>query len=384
MRKLCLVCLIAVSGIALNLTSESFPNPCGNGALQPNWSVDPRGGSVLSWIEPSKTGLLDLRYAVRRGAAWSEPRTVATNRHFFRHPAELPEVMQFSDTMWLAHWVEVPQESSDAEFIYVSSSSDGVHWSQPLMANQDRKPVEHGLVSMIESGKNEASLFWLETPKGEDGPGYLMHTVVNAQGKETKEEPIDTDVCSCCSTAVARTAKGLLVAYRDHTNSDIRDISVTRLENDKWSKPNNVHADNWKLDACPINGPGVAAKDNRVAVVWYTGAQDSPRTQIAFSNDSGSTFANSVVVSTGHSQGFPSVILDENGGAIVSWLEQGKDATRLLVRSVDAAGVLGQVLQVATGTKTSLGYPRLVRAGGASLIAWGSSSSKILTATLRP
>jgi hypothetical protein len=209
-----------------------------------------------------------------------------------------------------------------------------------------------------------------------------MRTVVGKDGKEIKEEQIDTDVCSCCSTAVANTSKGLLVAYRDHTPADIRDISVIRLENAKWGQPKNVHADNWKLDACPVNGPAITAKGDRVAVAWYTAAQDNPRTLIAFSSDSGSTFGNPVVTSTGRSQGYTSVVLDDNGGATLSWIEQGGDSSRLLVRAVDAAGKAGPVLQVAVGNRTALGYPRLIRAGKDTLIAWGSASSKVETAVL--
>jgi hypothetical protein len=383
MRILPLACLIAVSGFAQTFTAVPLPNPSGNGGLQANWSATPHGGAVLSWTEPSKGGLYDLRYAVRRDSGWSEPRTIATNRHFFRHPAELPEVIELSDTLWLAHWVEMPKESSDEEFIYVSSSTDGLHWTPPLIAHKDRSPVQHGLVSMIPSGAGEASLFWLETPKGEDGPGYLMRTVVSASGQEMKEEQIDTDVCSCCSTAVANTAKGLLVAYRDHTPADIRDISVVRLENGRWTQPKNVHADNWKLNACPVNGPAIAAKGDRAAVSWFTAAKDSPRTEIALSSDSGSTFGNPVVVSTGHSEGYTSVVLDENGNAVVSWIEQGGGASRLLVRAVTPAGVAGPILQVASGTRASLGYPRLVQTGKDTLVAWGGPNSKILTAALR-
>jgi len=119
-----------------------------------------------------------------------------------------------------------------------------------------------------------------------------------------------------------------------------------------------------------------------VAVSWYTAAQDTPRTLIALSGDSGSTFGNAVTVSTGRSQGYTSVAVDESGGAVVSWIEQGGEASRLLIREVDAKGVAGPVLQVATGSRMNLGYPRLVRVGKDTLIAWGSASSKVMTAVL--
>src|SRR5579864_1585833 len=276
MRDVALFLMLAaaVPGFGQKFTAETLANPAAPGSLQPNWSATPDGNAVLSWIEPTKDGSYTLRYAVRRGSNWSEARTIAEHRKFFRHPAEVPEVMAMSDKLWLAHWVEMPKESSEAEFLYVSSSTDGVHWTAPAIAHKDRSEVQHGLVSMVGSGNGEASLFWLETPKGEDGPGYLMRTVVNAAGQEIKEERLDADVCVCCPTAVTKTAKGLLVAYRAHTPDDIRDISVIRFENNRWSLSKNVHADNWHINACPTNAAAVAAKGDKVGLSWYTSAQD--------------------------------------------------------------------------------------------------------------
>jgi hypothetical protein len=373
---------IALPMLGQTLTVEPFPNPSGSGALQPNWSATPDGGAVLSWIESLKDGSYSLRYAVRRGTAWSDPHTVAEHRRFFRHPAEIPEVITMDAGHWLAHWVEMPNESSDAEYLYVSSSTDGVHWTTPLMAHRDRSPVQHGLASMLGSGNGEASVIWLETPKGEDGPAYLMRTIVDLTGKEVREERLDPDVCSCCPTSVAKTSKGLLIAYRDHTPDDIRDISVIRFEGGKWSQPKNIHADNWQLDACPINAASVAARGDHVVIGWFTGAQDSPKTQVVFSEDGGVNFSKPSVASTGHALGYTSVVLNEDGGATASWLERNADGpTHVLARTISAAGAPGPVAEIASGERQSLGYPRLFRSADGTFIAWGSS--KVQTARLQ-
>ena len=212
------------------LTATLMDNPSKEGSLQPNWSVAPDGSAVLSWIEPAKEGNYSLRYAVRRGSTWSDAHTVVANRHFFRQPAEIPEVIAMGDHLWMAHWIEMPKEGSEAEYVYVSTSTDGIRWTAPALAHKDKSEVEHGLASMVASGTNEVSVFWLETPQGEDGPAHLKRTVVDASGKSILEERLDPDVCTCCPTAAAKTAKGLLVAYRDHTPEDIRDISVIRFE----------------------------------------------------------------------------------------------------------------------------------------------------------
>ena len=381
-RFLMLAAMLAIPGSSQSLSRSPFPNPAGAGSLQPNWSVTPDGGTVLNWIEASKDGSYSLRYAVRHGDSWSQPVTIAAHRHFFRHPAEVPEVMEMAGGHWLAHWVE-NQESSDAEFVYVSSSADGTHWTTPLMAHRDRSPVQHGLVSMAENVGGGASLFWLEALKGEDGPVYLMRTVVDGSGKEVNEERLDDDVCACCPTAVAKTTKGLVVAYRDHTPKDIRDIAVVRLENGHWSPSKIINPDNWQIDACPINAASIAARGDKVAIAWYTAAHDSSQVKIVFSADGGSTFSKPVIASTGHAFGYASVVLDDSGNATVSWLEQGSGGgARVLVRTISSGGAPGPVLEIAKGEKSELGYPKLVRSGKDTFIAWGSGS-KVLTASIR-
>ena len=384
-RPIFLLLALAVSGFAQTPKVEAIANPSTVESLQAHWAMTQDGSPLLSWIETLKDGSYTLRYAIRRGSQWSEPRTIAANRHFFRQPAESPSVISFADGSLLAEWVEVPSGSGEAEYMYVSASKDGLRWTPPVMAHQDRSPVQHALVSIVASGDREASLVWLEALKGEDAPSALKRTVVSSDGKVVKEESLDSDVCTCCPTSIVKTSRGLLVAYRDHTPQDIRDIAVIRFENGRWSPSKILNPDKWEINACPVNGAAAAAKDNRVAIAWYTEAQDSPRTQLVFSGDGGATFSKPIRVSAGNSFGHVSVALDDQGGAFVSWLEEAKgaDAVRLLVREVAGAGVAGPVTQVAQGSRQSIGYPRLLHTGNETWIARGNSgTSKVQTARL--
>ncbi|MBI2681795.1 MAG: hypothetical protein HYX26_01000 [Acidobacteriales bacterium] len=332
-RPIFLLLALGTAGFGQTLKVEAIANPSGATSLQAHWGTAQDGSPLLSWIETLKDGSHTLRYAIRRGAQWSEPRTIATDRHFFRQPAESPSVISFADGSLLAEWVEILPASSEAEYLYVSASKNGIQWTPPVMAHQDRNPVQHALVSMVASG----------------------------------------------------TSRGLLVAYRDHTSQDIRDIGVIRFENGRWLPSKILNPDKWEINACPVNGASAAAKDNRVAIAWYTEAQDAPRTQLVFSSDGGATFGKPVRVSSGNSFGHVSVALDEQGGAFVSWIEEGKgaDGVRLLARQVTGAGVAGPVTQVGQGSRRSIGYPRLLHAGSETWIAWGNSGTgKIQTARL--
>ena len=136
---------------------------------------------------------------------------------------------------------------------------------------------------------------------------------------------------------------------------------------------------------CPVNGASVAAKDNHVAIAWFTEADDDARTQVIFSSDGGATFGKSIQVSEGNSLGHVSIALNDTGGAVVSWLEEGEGgySSRLMVRVLTSGGVAGPAVRVAEGGKAAIGYPRLLHSGRETWIAWGNSgTAKIQTARL--
>src|SRR5689334_17577869 len=98
--------LLAACGSAQALKPVPVPNPSLAGSIQQNWAVAADGSALLSWVEPTKGGGYTLRYAVRKASAWSEPRTIASGRKLWRHPAEMPGMISLSDGTLLAHWVE--------------------------------------------------------------------------------------------------------------------------------------------------------------------------------------------------------------------------------------------------------------------------------------
>ena len=104
---------------------------------------------------------------------------------------------------------------------------------------------------------------------------------------------------------------------------------------------------------------------------------------MAFSNDAGSTFTKPILLSTGHAFGYTSLALDEDGGAIISWLEQDPAGAKVMIRRVSPSGVAGTSLEVAKGGKMALGYPKLFHHGSETFIAWGNSKH-IETASLAP
>jgi len=199
------------------------------------------------------------------------------------------------------------------------------------------------------------------------------------------EDAVDTRVCDCCPTAVAVTAAGPIVAFRDRTDDETRDISVSRLVDETWTEPVSVHHDGWHINGCPVNGPALSASGRDVAVAWFTAPQDNGQVFVAFSQNAGTAFGAPVRVDEKGSLGRVDVELMPDGSAIVSWIERADTQAAFMVRRVERSGRRSPTTTVTTlGSNRSSVYPRMARRGNEIIFAWTDPDSlSVQTATTR-
>jgi hypothetical protein len=117
-------------------------------------------------------------------------------------------------------------------------------------------------------------------------------------------------------------------------------------------------------------------------VAWFTAANDQPRLKLAFSDDSGASFAAPIAIDDGRPVGWPDVVMLEDGTALVSWLERrGEGMGEVLVRRVTTGRAPGPPLAVSQAVSgRATGVPHMARAGDRVLLAW--RKDRVLTATV--
>ena len=201
--------------------------------------------------------------------------------------------------------------------------------------------------------------------------------------KQLSEDAVDLRVCECCPTAAAVTADGAIVAYRNRSADEVRDIYVSRFTGEAWTVPAPVHDDGWKLDGCPVNGPALSANGRDVAVAWFTAPKDEGHAFVAFSQDAGKTFGAPIRVDEAGALGRVDVELLPDGSAVVGWIEL---PTRRATFKHAARGTPGQRSAAITvtdlGASRNSGYPRLARRGVKELIfAWTGSGDRLRVET---
>jgi hypothetical protein len=230
---------------------------------------------------------------------------------------------------------------------------------------------------------------WLDGRKtgDEDTPNEmtLRAARIDRKGRISGETELDGRVCDCCPTAIAPIDGGFIVAYRDRSPEEIRDISAVRYVGGKWETPYTVAADNWKIEGCPVNGPALASRGNTVIIAWFTMKDGAGIVKGALSNDGGRTFGEPHRLDGGGAIGRADAVMLGGNLPDVSWIATTDDGAEIRHGGFapDAFPAMGEHTIVSTSAARSSGYPRIAVAGGSLLVAWTQAGdpSRIRTAT---
>jgi hypothetical protein len=354
-------------------------SPAAPGSTVPNLSGGPVGRAYMSWVELRADSTHALRFSALADRKWSSPRTISISEKggWFVNWADFPSLLALDASRLVAHWLVRSGASRYAYDVHIARSGDGGRrWTTPTVLHRDRSEAEHGFVSLLRVG-NGVGAVWLDGRKHAlakseaEGEMTLQFASVDARGMPAAETELDPRVCDCCQTAMASTAAGPIVVYRDRSPSEVRDIAVVRLVNGRWTTPQIIHGDNWVIAACPVNGPAIAANGKNVAVAWFTGADNQARVNVAFSSDAGKTFRRPIRIDDGEPAGRVDVQFMGAGSALVSWLERVGQGAEVRVKRVSAKGRVSEAKTITTssGDRAS-GFPHMIYRGRDVVFAW--------------
>lgn len=374
----------ATSATAAALVIRETDSPADGDSREPELNATHDGRIILSWVEKIAEKRYALRTAIRDTKGWSEAHTVAQGENWFVNWADFPSVIALSDGSLAAHWLVKSGSATYAYNVNIARSNDGGKtWGKPIVPHLDNTQTEHGFVSLIPLRDGRVGAIWLDGRNmkdmkdnhDEDKPSpvsmTLRYAAIDAEGKISDDVQLDERVCECCQTAATLTSDGVIAVYRDRSQTEIRDIYSVRQSNGSWGSPQAVHADNWQINGCPVNGPSIAADGRRVAVAWFTGANDAPRVKVAFSTDAGVTFGRPIEVEEANAVGRVDALLLSDGSALVCWMSGTVESGEIKVRRILPEGTLEPASVIAkTDISRSSGFPRMARLGNEVHFAW--------------
>jgi hypothetical protein len=351
---------------------EPLDVPAGENSMAPQLTASNRG-VLVSWLEQADPEYV-LKFAERSSGSWSPAQKIASDKNWFVSAADVPTVLRLSDGTLVANWYPAVDFRLEAYDIRLSYSRDeGKTWARPLIPHHDNTRTQHGFVSLFEMPAGGLGLVWLDGrnqgKQPEDAEMAMYFASYDTAWKQTAEVSANARVCECCTTSAVVTPDGVVAAFRDRSAKEIRDIYVSRLENGKWTDAQVVHADNWEIDACPVNGPALGARGRQLVAGWFTGKDDKGQAYAAFSTDAGRTWSAPIRLDDQTSLGHVDVEMLDDGSAVATWVEFADDRSQFRMRRVEPSGMRSASITINGDGRVS-GYPRVARSGNELVFAW--------------
>ena len=190
------------------------------------------------------------------------------------------------------------------------------------------------------------------------------------------EHLIQANVCFCCKTAVVASGEKVYAAWRHIYPGSLRDIAVARSTDNgaTFGDPIRVSEDGWKIDACPDDGPAMAADGHDgIHIAWPTlVAGDAPRKGIFYSTLKGDSFAPRVRLDRGDADpAHPQIAADHHTNVAVVWDERTSERRRIVFRPVTDDAV--EAPRFFDGDGVS--YPVVAAGEGYWIVLWSAQDA---------
>lgn len=373
----------------------SQTNPADTGSRFPFLYSDREGLVSMSWLLHIEEEIYALQFSTFRDGRWTVPQTTRIATDYFVNWADFPSVVSYQGEVIALHSLRRLEGGPYAYNVNITFRDEETgRWDRIITPHLDGTATEHGFVSMQPLDSEHLLAVWLDgrNTEGRSHIEYEDHSmamtlrsaVISRDGTVSAKRAIDQVVCDCCQTDLVEVNGEFLVVYRGRSTDEVRDIMISRYnpQTEEWTDPVAVAHDGWGIQACPVNGPRIAAHGNQVAVVWFTEADDHRRVLLAHSSDSGHIFNSPQLIAENSTAGRADLLFTDGGELFVSWLDARDEAGHVMLRQIGQDGSSKPPITAGITTSSrSSGFPRIAYAGDSILVAWTQTDPLIRVRT---
>ena len=215
-----------------------------------------------------------------------------------------------------------------------------------------------GLHALASDGKGLLFAAWLDK---RGAKGTKLYSARSTDGGVTWSKNVavylspDGSICECCHPSLAIDSTGQLVVMWRNAVGGSRDMYLaTSRDGATFSTPRKLGEGTWKLNACPMDGGGLAISSSKILTAWrretnvFLAEPGQPEKQIGAGKDialalSGETayvawvdgtkvqtWINGKLEQLTENGAFPALLGLPGGGALAAWEENGAIQVRRL------------------------------------------------------
>ncbi len=279
-----------------------------------------------------------------------------------------------------------PLAISVEERASIAFAGDAVHVAYPVAAGAGASRLYHALST--DAGRS------FSTPQPlEQAPGRLHRFAVNATGEpqhfwyqepapgaptalyrataDLPQQLLATGLCDCCRPALAFDPQGQpVIAARFVYSGNIRDHGLIRVPAVGPAKVQRVTFDQWRIAACPTQGPTLAiTQTGRYHLAWLTLGAHRGLFR-AYSDDAGAHFSPPEAFGDPDAYAMNPAVAAQADAVVLLWQEYRGGRIRVLTqRSADRGASWGPARELAVTTGTA-DRPELLTRENAFYLSW--------------
>lgn len=152
------------------------------------------------------------------------------------------------------------------------SADGGKNWSAGAVINDAPGSAGEGLHTLASDGNTRLFAAWLDT---RGGHGTKLYGAISNNSGATWSKNVliyespDATVCECCHPSVAIDSGGQILVMWRNWLAGSRDMYLARSPDGvSFSRAEKLGTGTWKLDACPMDGGGLAVSQDHIVTAW--------------------------------------------------------------------------------------------------------------------
>lgn len=380
--------LAATAGIAATVLPARAQHQHGGKRAELGISAAVDGAGTI-WVASRESAgdaaFLALQSSSDNGRSWTPPRKLTAEAITASGESRPKIAFGRQGEIFIAYTKPIAKPHV-GDIRFIRSTDGGRTFSAPVTVHAHREVTTHSFESMVVDRDGRIFIAWVDgrdadaaKARGERYAGSAIYYAVSDDGgaRFKGDYKVADHSCECCRIGLALNLEGRPVALWRHVFApNIRDHAMAELHANGSASPlQRASFDDWRVDACPHQGPAHAfAGDGRRHQVWFNGKEGSGGgvQYAAFAPDG----ARPVPVSLGSAQAAQADIALQGARVAIVWKQFDGAATAVLARRSDDGGATWQEHTLArTGGES--GKPFLVHAPAGMLLVWRTEKEGI-------
>jgi len=250
--------------------------------------------------------------------------------------------------------------STPGDLMLWRSSDNGRTWTAPRAINDRPSAAREGLHAMAADKSGHVAIAWLDDRSGKGKRLYAAFS--NDAGASwganvTLYESPSGSICECCHPSLAALGEGRFAVMWRNSLGGNRDLFVMQVRDGvRLSDPVQQGNFSWQLNACPMDGGGLAIREGRIGSAFrrekdvYLAEPGKPERRLATGQDIALGANNqgwyavwstaqgidamlpggSTVTHLSSAGAFPAIVKTSGGGMLIAWEENGAISTARL------------------------------------------------------